>query len=146
MNIGTVAARSGVPAKTIRYYESISLIPAASRSDNSYRHYSERDVQTLRFIRRARSLGFSIEDVSDLLGLWHNKRRPKAQVRALAHRHMVRVKEKIRELESVVRVLEDLVDRCDGDDRPDCPILDEIERETEDPDVLTAPRKRGLAN
>jgi len=142
MNIGTVAARSGVPAKTIRYYESIGLIPAASRSENGYRHYFERDVQTLKFIQRARSLGFSVEDVSNLLELWRNKRRSSAHVRTLAHRDMVRMEEKIRELESSVYVLEDLIERCQGDDRPHCPILDEIEREADERDVLTEPRRR----
>lgn len=146
MNIGTVAARSGVSTKAIRYYESIGLIPPAPRSDNGYRHYSDRDVQKLKFVQRARGLGFSVEDVASLLGLWQNQRRSDAQVRALARRHMTRVEEKIRELESIVNVLDDLVERCQRGDRPHCPILEEIERDAAEPGVVAVPRRRGIAN
>lgn len=128
MNIGTVANQSGVPAKTIRYYESVGLIPPASRSENGYRRYSKTDVETLRFIQRARSLGFSVEDVTNLLALWRDNRRTSAQVRDFARRHVARIEEKILELESILGVLEDLIARCHGDDRPECPILEEFER------------------
>lgn len=146
MNIGTVAAKSGVSTKTIRYYESIGLIPPAPRSENGYRHYSDRDVQTLQFVQRARGLGFSVEDVSSLLELWQNQRRTDVQVRALARRHITRMEDKIRELESIVKVLDDLVDRCERGDRPQCPILEEIERDATAPGVVPVPRRRGRAN
>lgn len=126
MNIGAAADASGVPAKTIRYYESVGLIPPAQRADNGYRHYSDTDVQTLMFIQRARSLGFSVEDVASLLGLWRDKRRASAEVTELAARHVVRIEEKVRELESIRCVLQDLMKRCHGDDRPECPILDDF--------------------
>ena len=146
MNIGTAATRSGVNAKTIRYYESIGLIPPATRSDNGYRHYSDADVQTLRFIQRARSLGFSVDDVSALLELWRNKRRSSDRVRALARRHVQEMKAKIRELESIARVLEDLIERCEEGDRPTCPILEEIEREPGEAEVIVPLRRRGFAS
>ena len=128
MNIGTVAHRSGVPAKTIRYYESVGLIPPAERKSNGYRRYGELDVQALRFIQRARRLGFAVEEVAQLLELWYNKRRASADVKALAKRHIAHVEEKIHELESIRHLLLDLVARCHGDDRPECPILDAFEK------------------
>lgn len=126
MNIGAVATRSGVPAKTIRYYESVGLIPPAQRSDNGYRHYTEIDVQALRFVHRARNLGFSVDDVANLLDLWQDRQRTSAQVQALAKQHLERTKGKIQELQSICRVLEELIERCHGDNRPECPILDEL--------------------
>jgi len=126
VNIGTVADASGVPAKTIRYYESVGLIPPARRAENGYRRYSDTDVQTLMFLQRARSLGFSVEDVASLLGLWRDKRRASAVVKELAARHVVRIEDKVRELESIRRVIQDLMERCHGNDRPQCPILDEL--------------------
>jgi Cu(I)-responsive transcriptional regulator len=130
MNIGSVADRSGVPAKTIRYYENVGLIPPARRSGNGYRNYTEVDVQTLRFVQRARSLGFSVEDVSNLLDLWRDKKRASAEVKSVAKRHLAKTEEKIRQLESICRVLEDLIGHCHGDNRPDCPILDEFSKDT----------------
>lgn len=124
MRIGTVAKKSGVSAKAIRYYESIGLIKPASRSDNGYRSYGENDVQTLRFIRVTRNLGFSIEDVSSLLSLWRDKHRASADVKALAQKHIQDVDEQIARLHSVQKILKNLTDCCHGDDRPDCPILD----------------------
>lgn len=126
MNIGTAARRSGVPAKTIRYYESIGLIPAAGRSAGGYRVYGERDVETLRFIQRARSLGFPVRDVASLLALWNDHGRTSAEVRALAANHIVQIDARIAEMQSVRRTLATLVARCHGDDRPDCPILEEL--------------------
>lgn len=126
MNIGTIAERSGVPAKTIRYYESVGLIGQAKRTANGYRVYDERDVQTLRFVQRARSLGFSVEDVGNLLALWRDTERHSAQVKALAERHVQEIDRKIAELRGMRQTLVHLVDRCHGDDRPDCPILADL--------------------
>ena len=126
MNIGTVAKRSGVAAKTIRYYESIGLIPSAGRSTNGYRVYTAADVETLRFISQARSLGFAVKDVANLLTLWHDRGRASADVKALAKDHITEIDAKIAELESIRETLVTLVERCHGDDRPDCPILDSL--------------------
>lgn len=126
MNIGQAAKLSGIPAKTIRYYESVGLIPPASRTDSGYREYRQADVSVLKFVERARGLGFSIDDVSKLLSLWHNEARKSAQVKALAERHIKAIKLKIRELETMQAALNHLVSKCHGDDRPDCPILDDL--------------------
>ena len=126
MNIGTVAERSGVPAKTIRYYESIGLIPSADRRPNGYRAYTTVEMHTLNFIKRARGLGFSVGEVRDLLELWRDKRRTSAAVKALATRHLDELDRKIAELQTMRRALADLVERCRGDQRPDCPILDDF--------------------
>lgn len=126
MNIGTAAQRSGVPAKTIRYYESIGLIDAAARTDSGYRVYAARDVETLRFIQRARSLGFSVKDVADLLMLWRDKGRASGQVKALAKRHVEEINRKIAELQAMGETLDELIEKCHGDDRPDCPILRDL--------------------
>jgi Cu(I)-responsive transcriptional regulator len=126
MNIGQAAKRSGVSAKTIRYYESIGLLPAAGRTSSNYRVYSNLDVQTLRFVQRARGLGFSVKEVADLLALWQDKNRASAQVRTLAHQHISAIETKIAELESIRKTLASLVACCHGDERPECPILDEL--------------------
>lgn len=126
LTIGRVARQTGVPAKTIRYYEETGLIPAATRAPNGYRVYAERSVELLRFVKRARDLGFSIREVGDLLALWQDERRASAEVKALALRHLELVHKKIEELESLQRTLQHLVERCHGDDRPDCPILDDL--------------------
>lgn len=127
MNIGNVAERSGVPPKTIRYYESVGLIQPAARRPNGYRTYTPVDMRTLNFIKRARCLGFSVEEVRDLLDLWRNKRRTSSTVKALASRHLEALDRKIEELRSMRRTLADLVECCRGDARPDCPILDDLE-------------------
>ncbi|MGC2854282.1 Cu(I)-responsive transcriptional regulator [Novispirillum sp. DQ9] len=124
MNISEVARKSGVPAKTIRYYESIGLISAPPRSEGGYRVYGTRDMETLRFIQRARSLGFAVKDVADLLALWHDRTRASAEVKSVAARHVAEIERKIAELESMRATLAALVERCHGDDRPDCPILE----------------------
>jgi len=124
MNIGQAASSSGVPAKTIRYYESIGLIPPAMRTESGYRAYETGDIETLRFIQRARSLGFSVRDVSRLLDLWCNRSRASSAVKALAVEHMREIDRKIESLQSMRGTLQHLVERCHGDDRPDCPILD----------------------
>ncbi len=126
MHIGTVAERSGVPSKTIRYYESIGLIRRARRTGAGYRVYGEHDIQTLRFIQRARSLGFSVQDVGNLLTLWQDTHRASAQVRALAENHRAEIDRKIAELRGLRATLDDLIARCHGDDRPECPILDDL--------------------
>ena len=128
MKIGTVAERSGVTAKTIRYYESIGLIPSADRRPNGYRTYSVVDMHTLNFIKRARGLGFSVEEVRNLLDLWREKTRTSAAVKSLAMRHLDTLERKIEELGSMRKTLADLVERCQGDDRPDCPILEDLSR------------------
>ncbi|RAU22454.1 Cu(I)-responsive transcriptional regulator [Paramagnetospirillum kuznetsovii] len=124
MNIGEAARRSGVSAKTIRYYEGIGLIPAAGRTASGYRAYSANEVETLRFIQRARSLGFSVDEVGTLLELWRDRSRASADVKAVALKHVTAIETKIAELESIRRTLLDLTNRCCGDDHPDCPILD----------------------
>ena len=126
MNIGRVADQSGVTAKTIRYYESIGLIEAPDRAANGYRQYDRRDVETLRFVQRARELGFSLADVGDLLALWRDKSRASADVKSMALRHVAEMEKRIADLDSLRRTLVDLTDRCHGDDRPDCPILEDL--------------------
>jgi Cu(I)-responsive transcriptional regulator len=125
MNIGEAAAATGLPAKTIRYYESVGLIEP-ERSGGNYRRYGERDVQTLRFIHQARALGFSVKEVAALVALWRDKRRASADVRRLAKAHLRAIDERIADLQRVRRTLEGLIERCHGDHRPDCPILDEL--------------------
>lgn len=127
MNIGNVAARSGLPPKTIRYYERIGLIPSADRLANGYRTYTDIDLHTLQFIKRARSLGFSVEEVRSLLELWRDNGRSTAAVRGIAKKHLRALERKIAELKSMRRILADLIERCQGDDRPDCPILADFE-------------------
>jgi MerR family copper efflux transcriptional regulator len=126
MNIGTAAKRSGVPAKTIRYYESIGLIASAGRSTNGYRVYTAEEVETLRFVSHARSLGFAVKDVGSLLTLWRDRSRASADVKALARGHIAEIDAKIDELRTIRETLVRLVDRCHGDDRPDCPILESL--------------------
>lgn len=131
MNIGNIAKQSGVPVKTIRYYEEIGLIPPAVRAENGYRRYAATDVETLRFIHRARRLGFPVKDVGNLLTLWRDKNRASADVKALALRHIKEVEERIAELEAIRRTLLHLTDRCHGDNRPDCPILEGMAKSSE---------------
>ncbi len=124
MNIGNAAETSGVPAKTIRYYESIGLIEPAVRAENGYRHYRQSDVEILRFIQRSRRMGFSVKDVSSLLALWRDKNRASADVKELALKHIEEVESRIEELASIRDTLVHLTKRCHGDDRPDCPIIE----------------------
>ncbi len=126
MNIGMAARRSGVPAKTIRYYEDVGLIPPALRSDSGYRKYAETDVRTLQFVQRARRLGFSVKEVARLLALWRDKTRASGKVKALTLRHLTEIDAKIAELRSLRATLVDLAERCHGDHRPDCPILEDL--------------------
>ncbi len=131
MKIGDVAQRSGVSAKTIRYYEDVGLIRPAARGENGYRNYSNRDVEILRFIHRARSLGFSVQDVSNLLSLWLDRKRASADVKSVAKKHLEDVELRIRQLESIRATLVHLMQRCHGDRRPDCPILEELADEAQ---------------
>ncbi|MDD9905887.1 MAG: Cu(I)-responsive transcriptional regulator [Rhodospirillaceae bacterium] len=126
MNIGEAARASGVPAKTIRYYESIGLIPPASRSESGYRSFAQMDIDTLRFVQRARSLGFSVKDVARLLDLWRDRSRASSAVKTLATEQIGEIDRKIDELRSMRDTLEHLAEQCHGDHRPDCPILDGI--------------------
>lgn len=144
MNIGEVAKRSGVPAKTIRYYESIGLIRPAERSAAGYRIYGDRELQTLRFIQRARNLGFSVKQVSELLALWQDRARASGDVKAVARRHLQEIDRRMAELQSMRDTLEHLVGRCHGDDRPDCPILADLAGEGADgPAVPSRSNGRG---
>jgi MerR family transcriptional regulator, copper efflux regulator len=123
VNIGQAAEASGVSAKMIRYYEKTGLIEPADRSASGYRVYEASDVHTLRFIRRARDLGFSVEQIQELLALWQDRDRASADVRAVASAHIGRLREKIAAMQSMVATLDDLAANCTDDDRPDCPIL-----------------------
>lgn len=127
-SIGSVAATAGVPPKTIRYYESIGLVAPAGRRANGYRRYSETEIRTLSFIKRARSLGFSVKEVRELLDLWRNRSRKSSAVKAIASKHMEALDRKIEELQSMRAALAHLVKRCHGDARPDCPILGELDK------------------
>jgi MerR family copper efflux transcriptional regulator len=126
MNIGEAAKASGVSAKMIRHYESVGLFPQAARTESGYRQYTPKDLNTLRFIRQSRDLGFSIEQIRELLGLWQNRRRSSRQVRALAQAHIEELEQKLQELQAMKATLEHLVHCCHGDDRPDCPIIDSL--------------------
>ena len=126
MNIGEAAAASGVSAKMIRYYEGIGLIRPAERSSAGYRRYSPADVQTLRFLKRARCLGFSVDQMRELLALWRDERRASADVKRLALAHVAALEAKAREIAEMSGALRHLAERCDGDHRPDCPIIDEL--------------------
>ena len=127
MNIGDVADLSGLPAKTIRYYEDIGLVEPL-RSTNGYRSFRQSDVHKLAFLGRARSLGFSIDECRTLLSLYEDRERSSADVKAIAQSHLARVDQKIEELQALSATLRDLVVRCHGDDRPDCPIMDDLTR------------------
>lgn len=127
-SIGRAAELSGVTAKMIRHYESLGLIPEAARTLGDYRVYTAAEVHTLRFIRRARGLGFSMDEISGLLSLWRNQRRASAEVKRLAMKHIAELDAKIEELQSMRAALADLAQHCHGDDRPECPILDDLGR------------------
>ncbi len=126
MNIGQAADASGVSAKMIRYYESTGLIEPAGRTASGYRVYGDRDVHTLKFIRRSRDLGFSVEQIQNLLGLWKDRSRASADVKAVALEHVDRLCHKVAELQAMIETLKDLADKCSDDERPDCPILRDL--------------------
>lgn len=129
MNIGEAANASGVSAKMIRHYESIELLPPASRTYAGYRQYGDKDVGRLRFIRNCRDLGFSLNQIGDLLDLWQNRERSSRQVKELAQEHIADLDEKLKELQEMRATLEYLVHCCNGDDRPDCPIIESLASE-----------------
>ncbi|HQS32237.1 MAG: Cu(I)-responsive transcriptional regulator [Polaromonas sp. 39-63-203] len=126
LNIGQASARSGVSAKMIRHYESLGLLPVVQRTDAGYRQYGEREVHTLRFIHRARTLGFSMVEIAELLKLWQNKRRASADVKRIAMAHVADLEQRIAEMQSMKQTLTHLAHCCQGNSRPDCPILTEL--------------------
>lgn len=126
MNIGEAAAASGVSAKMIRYYESIGLMPQVARTEAGYRVYVDSDIHTLRFIRRSRDLGFSVEQMETLLALWSDRSRASSDVKRIATGHITALERKAREIEDMARTLRHLVQNCHGDNRPDCPILQDL--------------------
>ncbi|AYV55302.1 Cu(I)-responsive transcriptional regulator [Leptospira kmetyi] len=130
MNIGDVSKESGVSAKQIRHYESIGLIPKARRTDSGYRTYSTDDVHILKFVKRARGMGFGLSEIKKLVGLWKNKSRASADVKQLALSHLKTLENKIVELQDMAATLKHLAKHCHGDDRPSCPILKTLSNET----------------
>ena len=140
MNIGQAAKASGVSAKMIRYYEQTGLIPAADRKDSGYRDYSATDVHMLRFIRRARDLGFSVAEIGDLLNLWRDESRQSAEVKRLAQGHIDALERKIADMQDMAHTLTMLVNACQGDHRPHCPILQRLETDQDDEDLSIRPR------
>lgn len=131
MNIGQAARLSGISAKMIRHYEDIGLIGKAGRTASGYRIYSENDLHVLIFVRQSRNLGFSVEQIRELLDLWQNKRRASRKVKELALKHVREINRRINELNEIQQVILQLVDHCHGDDRPDCPILDSLTNSTQ---------------
>jgi len=125
-NIGEAARQSDVSAKMVRHYESLGLLPSVDRTDSGYRQYTDKEVHTLRFIKRSRDLGFSMAEIAELLKLWQNRRRSSSDVRKIALKHVADLNEKMSEMEAMKRALETLIHCCHGDQRPDCPILDQL--------------------
>jgi len=140
VKIGEASARSGISERMIRHYEKIGLIAPAARRDSGYRDYDERDVHSLRFIGRSRDLGFGIEEIAQLLALWQDRARSSADVKALALARAAELKRKARELDAMRRTLERLAADCHGDQRPDCPILDDLEAGEREGGPLAEPR------
>ena len=128
MNIGQAAKESGVNAKMVRHYESLGIIPKAGRTDAGYRVYSENDVHILRFVKRARGLGFSMKEIKRLVGLWRNRSRVSSDVKSMALAHVKELERKISELQAMAGALKELAKCCHGDNRPECPILEDLAR------------------
>jgi Cu(I)-responsive transcriptional regulator len=126
LDIGRASKASGVSVKMIRHYEAIGLLKNVARTEANYRVYADHDIHTLRFVKRARALGFSMDDIRELLALWQNKRRPSASVKKIAGGHMQDLKRRIAEMQSMVATLDHLTHNCHGDSRPDCPILEDL--------------------
>jgi Cu(I)-responsive transcriptional regulator len=133
--IGQAAQRSGISAKMVRHYESLGLLPRVTRTGGGYRQYGETDVRQLRFIRRARDLGFSIDEITELLDLWTNRGRASASVKRIAQRHVDELSARIESLQAMQRSLKQLLHDCHGDDGPDCPILDDLAGDARRPSV-----------
>lgn len=125
-NIGEAARQSEVSAKMVRHYESLGLLPSVHRTDSGYRQYTDKEVHTLRFIKRSRDLGFSMAEIADLLKLWQNRRRSSADVRRIATKHVDDLNQRMAEMEAMKHTLEHLIHCCQGNQRPDCPILDAL--------------------
>lgn len=142
MTISQAAQRSGVPPKTIRYYESVGLVGPAARGENNYRAYGDKDVEVLRFISRARGLGFSLTEVEQLLALYRDRNRPSREVKRLALRHIDDLDRKIAELKTIKKALLHLAEKCRGDDRPECPILDDLGSGSPAPAAAPSRRRR----
>ena len=126
VNIGVAAERSGVSAKMVRHYESLGLLSQVQRTDSGYRQYGEADVHTLRFIKRCRDLGFTMAEIAELVGLWQNRRRASSSVKRIAQKHVDELTQRIDAMQSMQRTLSSLLQCCQGDERPDCPILDDL--------------------
>ena len=144
MNIGEAARRSGVSAKMVRHYEALDLLPRVLRTEAGYRQYGADEVHTLRFIRRARELGFSMAEIAELLRLWQNRERASADVKRIAKAHMADLDRRIAEMSAMRRTLEHLVHGCHGDQRPQCPILDELAEPAAAPPAAPPPATRAL--
>ena len=127
VNIGEAARRAAVTPKMVRHYESLGLLPNVHRTDAGYRIYGDAEIHTLRFVKRSRDLGFSMAEISELVKLWQDRRRTSSGVKKLAERHAAELDRKIREMEEMRKTLRHLIHCCNGDDRPDCPILDDLE-------------------
>ncbi|RYF41234.1 MAG: Cu(I)-responsive transcriptional regulator [Comamonadaceae bacterium] len=125
-NIGEAARRSGVSARMVRHYEGLGLLPELARTDSGYRQYSAADIHSLQFIKRSRDLGFSMDEIAELVGLWQNRRRTSSSVKRIAQKHLVELEERIASMQAMQRTLAHLVHCCHGDGRPDCPILDDL--------------------
>lgn len=144
MNIGLASKASGVTTKMIRYYDEIGLVQPSSRSDSNYREYEDKQINELRFIKRARSLGFSMDEITQLLSLWRDRDRPSRQVKAVADRHVADLDARIAAMQAMADTLRHLSHCCAGDERPDCPILENLTegREPSRPSVNTRGRRR----
>lgn len=128
VNIGDAARLSGVSAKMVRHYESLGLLRPVARTDSGYRQYSAAEVHTLRFIKRSRDLGFSMAEIAELVGLWQNRRRASASVRKVAQKHADELAQRIEAMQEMQRTLQHLIHCCHGDERPECPILEDLAR------------------
>ena len=126
VNIGLAAERSGVSAKMVRHYESLGLLPRVQRTNSGYRQYTAADVHTLCFIKRSLDLGFSMAEITELVGLWQNRRRASSSVKRIAQKHVDELTQRIEAMQSMQRTLSSLLQCCQGDERPDCPILDDL--------------------
>ncbi len=124
--IGTAARLSSVSTRMVRHYESLGLLACVVRTDSGYRQYSSADVRTLQFIKRGRDLGFSMAEIAELVSLWHNRRRASLSVKQVAQKHVQELNQRIQNMQAMQRTLTNLLDHCHGDDRPDCPILDDL--------------------
>ncbi len=136
VSIGEAARRAGVSARMVRHYESLGLLPPVGRTDSGYRQYTEADVHALRFVGRARTLGFSMEEIRELLGLWQDKSRASGNVKRIAQAHIDDLGERIAAMQAMQRTLQTLVSCCQGNDRPDCPILDDLAAAPQSPGAL----------